>query len=173
MSGQRPRAKQVHNLVVREARGLTQLQTRTPHFSLYESIYRKVFALTSSSVWRHLTVCVSRQHVVTQLRATEWKTTTRNPRNREEIAWLSKGNAVNKRQKRGYSDHKHEASTKYHKYPANETDEEREHRLPTLQENAAKRIRNESQTPFLFRLTIPDILWASPELREILRSKYF
>ena len=66
-----------------------------------------------------------------------------------------------------------EASTKYHNYPANETDEEREHRLPTLQENAANRIRNESETPFLFRLTIPDILWASPELREILRSTYF
>ena len=66
-----------------------------------------------------------------------------------------------------------EVSTKYHNYPANETDEEREHRLPTLQENAANRIRNESETPFFFRLTTPDILWASPELREILRSKYF
>ena len=29
-------------------------------------------------------------------------------------------------------------------YTANETNEEREHRLPTLQENAANRIRNES-----------------------------
>ena len=30
----------------------------------YESIYRKVSAMTSSSVWRHGTVCVSRQHGV-------------------------------------------------------------------------------------------------------------
>ena len=41
---------------------------------------------------------------------------------------------------RGYK----EAATKYYNYTANKADEEREHRLPTFQQNAVNRIRNET-----------------------------
>lgn len=37
-----------------------------------------------------------------------------------------------------------EAATTYRNYDANETDEERDYRLETLRENAANRIRNET-----------------------------
>ena len=48
---------------------------------------------------------------------------------------------------RGYSDHKHVQRRRQNgtnNYTANETDKEREHRLPTPQENAANKVRNES-----------------------------
>ena len=38
-----------------------------------------------------------------------------------------------------------EAATKYYNYTANEADEVREHRLPTFQQNAVDRIRNETE----------------------------
>ena len=38
-----------------------------------------------------------------------------------------------------------EAATKYYNYTANEADEVREHRLPTFQQNAVNRIRNETE----------------------------
>ena len=56
------------------------------------------------------------------------------PRSRENIA-------VNARQTRQTCT---EAVTKYRNYNANETDEEREHPLQTLRDNAANRIRSET-----------------------------
>ena len=38
-----------------------------------------------------------------------------------------------------------EAATKYYNYIANEADEEREQRLPTLQQNAVSRTHNETE----------------------------
>ena len=38
-----------------------------------------------------------------------------------------------------------EAATKYYNYTANEAHEVREHRLPTFQQNAVNRIRNEAE----------------------------
>ena len=50
------------------------------------------------------------------------------PRSRESIALYSEGNVINTATTACT-----EAATKYYNYTANETDEKREHRLPTLQ----------------------------------------
>ena len=74
--------------------------------------------------------------------ATERKRTTRNGGAERTSLSTAKATPSAKKQS-GYSDHKHGKEAAYN-YTANETDEEREHRLPTLQEYAATRIRNES-----------------------------
>ena len=66
--------------------------------------------------------------------------------------WLNSARATAQRRQtlltrdRLYSDHEYlRGSNKYYSYAANEADEETEHRLPTFQQNAVNRIRNETE----------------------------
>ncbi|CAH3183145.1 unnamed protein product, partial [Porites lobata] len=70
------------------------------------------------------------------------KDDNKNLRSMENIVQHSEGNGTEERLKRPQTCT--ESSTKYHNHPANETDNREEQRLPTLEENPAKRIRNES-----------------------------
>ena len=58
--------------------------------------------------------------------------------------WHSEGNVVKKRQRLQQPQICTEEALKYYNYTANETDEEREHRLPLFQQNAVNRIGNET-----------------------------
>ena len=56
----------------------------------------------------------------------------------------SNGTAKCKRCQLNTEDKSLEAATKYYNYTANKADEQREHRLPTFQQNAVNRIHNET-----------------------------
>ena len=93
----------------------------------------------------------------------------------ENIVQHSEGNGTEERLKRPQTCT--ESSTKYHNHPANETDnEEREHRLPTLQENAAYRIRNESDEErkhlnFTVKIIVFDATISSIEIHDLQNAR--